>query len=156
MSSWGPDWWHSHGAKMNIKHLNINGYCPSLKLQASAAELEVRRNYLVEENVNVRIWELHWRVVQSYPEGCESRGKTIVYDDGLRKAFGLDDSFDLAGEFIIKKYKAVTTARWGCFIRYKEFLNIPCPGTGCDGDPNVSVLVTEEIQEAITKMLALK
>jgi len=34
-------------------------------------------------------------------------------------------------------------------------LNIPCPGTGHDGDPNVSVYIEESIQRAIEQLLKL-
>lgn len=46
-----------------------------------------------------------------------------------------------------------TVARQGIFIRWRDFMNIPGPGTGGDGDANISVMITGEIKEAIKTIL---
>lgn len=39
------------------------------------------------------------------------------------------------------------------FIRSGRFLNVPCQGTSMDGDPNISIFITDEIQKAIRDLL---
>lgn len=41
----------------------------------------------------------------------------------------------------------------GAFIRYGNFLNIPSPGTGHDGDPNISILIDGPIRRAVRQLL---
>ncbi len=41
----------------------------------------------------------------------------------------------------------------GGFIKWKNYLNVPMPGTGADGDPNISIEVTPRIRKAIKDFL---
>ncbi len=56
------------------------------------------------------------------------------------------------GSWLVGRYGG-NSAVQSKFIRWGNFLNIPCPGTGHDGDPNVSIYVTDEIREAVRKLL---
>ena len=40
------------------------------------------------------------------------------------------------------------------FVRARQYLNIPKRGDGENGDPNLSIVVTDEIQEVITRLLS--
>ena len=42
----------------------------------------------------------------------------------------------------------------GKFVRFHNYLNIPGRGEGQDGDANLSVYLSESIQEAVKDMLA--
>lgn len=53
---------------------------------------------------------------------------------------------------MIRRYGG-TTADQGRFIRYNRFLNIPGPGTGHDGDSNISVEIRSEMQDAVAAFL---
>jgi hypothetical protein len=46
-----------------------------------------------------------------------------------------------------------TVAKQRKFIRYHEFLNIPGPGSGYQGDPNVSIELYPETIAAVRNLL---
>lgn len=70
-------------------------------------------------------------------------------------AFGLTDylPMQLPGDFLLEKYGGDVACQF-LFIRWQDYLNIPGPGTGHDGDPNISIKLTDEIKEAIRALLA--
>ena len=157
MGAFGPVWWHHHGIKMDHPtYVRLSRGAVVMRIEASAAELTVRGTCQLEDGKVKRIWNIEWRVVQSYPGAFGTTGRTRLNDQGLARAFGLDDSVDpYGGEALVQKYGA-TTAKQGGFIRLAEYLNIPCPGTGNDGDPNISLWISDEIKQAVTQMLATK
>lgn len=74
--------------------------------------------------------------------------------DNFKAAFGLRDGWcPEGGSGLICAYGG-EAAFQGQFIRWKEFLNIPGPGTGHDGDPNISLQLSGEIVEAARSFLA--
>ena len=71
----------------------------------------------------------------------------------LRKAFRLDDTMDdKLSLWLIERYGG-TVAAQGEFIRWGKYLNIPGPGTGHDGDANISIFVSDEIRDAVAQLL---
>ena len=79
----------------------------------------------------------------------------------LRCAFGLSDEEDYDGSratFLpwrntnIERYGG-TCFYQGVFLRYEYFLNIPGPGTGNDGNPNISVELDDGIKNAVRQLL---
>lgn len=67
-------------------------------------------------------------------------------------AFGIIDLCHSSSFWMVDKYGA-TAARQGFFIRYQDYLCLPGPGTGRDGDSNLSILLDEEIQDWVLKLL---
>jgi hypothetical protein len=69
----------------------------------------------------------------------------------VRVAFGL--AAQTEDRTFAKKFNA-DAASPGRFIRRGSYLNLPMPGTGVDGDPNISVYISPEIRLAIQALLA--
>lgn len=146
----GPIWWHHHGMKMALKELRLEGNAPWITIAASAAELKI--SPVLSRDTP---WALDWRVVHYQPVEEQATGRVLFSAEELQSAFGLSDRMCDFGEWLIDRYGG-TTARQGSFIRYRNFLNIPCPGTGHDGDPNISLMLGSDIQQAINTILMAK
>ncbi|MCX6720615.1 MAG: hypothetical protein NTW11_02320 [Candidatus Staskawiczbacteria bacterium] len=140
-NSGAPIWWHKHGSKMRLKVFSHSANI-FLVIQGSAAELKVGK-------LDNR-WIVAWKITQSPTEN--SSGRIIMNDHSLAQAFGLDDDGLFSSCWLIERYGG-TVAHQGQFIRWDKFLNIPCPGTGHDGDLNVSIYLDEKIKEAVGKLL---
>ena len=136
----GPIWWHHHGTKMKLKVLGIRN--DFLVIQGSAAEVVITK---APDG-----WFVSWKIRHGFNTGVS--GKAWFASSDLARAFGLRNDIPKFGEWLIQ-HPGGTTGKQHCFIRYKEFLNIPCPGTGHDGDPNVSIELSEEIKKAIEQLI---
>ena len=140
-----PDWWHKHGSKMRLQTTNAN---PDIILIAgSAASVTVSRHD------RHQLWAVGWEIVQSQRE--KSQGLTLMDDNDLQRAFGLRHDLGSNGEWMVKRYGG-TTASQGNFHRWQRFLNIPHPGTGLDGDLNVSVELNDATQQAIRQIIGAR
>jgi len=143
MQGIGPIWFHAHGSKMEIVAHDKN----TISIRSNAASLLIRRSlvgvvdYLVEWNID-------------HDPGF-TKGNVWMTGSELASAFGLSDNMGDFGEWLIARFGG-TTAAEGKFIRYKKFLNVPCPGTGNDGDPNISIMINNNIREAICHILAAR
>lgn len=95
-----------------------------------------------------------WRVHHAGGLEMPHTGGKIECSAGeLRCIFGLDDNInDESGLWFIGRYGG-TVAVQGKFLRWGPYLNIPGPGTGRNGDPNISVYVSNEIKQAVQSML---
>lgn len=83
----------------------------------------------------------------------QTSGLVELSSSNLRKAFRLDDVMDdKLSLWLIDRYGG-TVASQGEFIRWGKYLNIPGPGTGHDGDANISIFVSDEIRDAVTALL---
>jgi hypothetical protein len=141
-----PVWCHNHSLKMRLVVSTEN----RVVIRGSAATLAVTFH---EVDKYGRRWRINWLVMQSVSENV--RGEVEFYEDHLAAAFGLTDkppSFPELSQWLIDRYGA-DVATQGRFIRYQDYLNIPCPGTGHDGDPNISVLLDEEMKEAVRLLI---
>ncbi len=144
---YGPPWWHKHGNKMYValsdNELRI------LTLRSSAAEVHIRR--AVEVETTDPGWFVDWEVVQYKPYGEKVEGRRHFTDQELEAAFGLSNFRGSA----IDLYKGlqVDSAVQGVYIRWRNSLNIPCPGTGHDGDPNVSIYLDDQIRQAVRQLM---
>lgn len=142
---WGiPNWCHHHGSKMRVEEFSKGNYL--LVIAGSAASVRItRRAKTVDEE-----WFVEWEVVQS--QQAKVNGRAFFASDDLRAAFGLSQESGEFGDWLIEQFGA-DSASQGKFIRWKNFLNIPCPGTGHDGDPNVSIHIDDDVQNAIRQLL---
>lgn len=142
-----PVWWHHHGIKMRAFEEGEEDYNPDrVVIKGSAAEVSIARHPSWTDQ-----WAVEWKVVQAAGEEF-SHGRVLMESEDLERAFGLSDEPGAFGIAILKNHGG-TTARQGTYIRYERFLNIPGPGTGHDGDPNVSIQLDEKIQNAIQKLV---
>lgn len=70
----------------------------------------------------------------------------------LAAAFGLSDESGDFGDWLIERYRA-DSAEQRLWIRYGNQLNIPGPGTGHDGDPNISIELDGDIKKAVVAII---
>ncbi len=137
-----PEWWHHHGKKIVLDNRErLPGHAEDIILCSQATNLSITHC----EGRRIR-WILRWTIVFS----CESHLEAQQFIDTrtLEEMFGIRECIYANSRWLIKKYGG-SSARECVFLRYKDWLNIPGPGTGNDGDPNLSVYVTEEIRDAI-------
>lgn len=145
---WHPDWWHVHGLKMEVSPKEEDRTNKRLVIKGSAAEVVISRK---DDYNNQREWFVDWKVVQSQQEF--SSGRTIYRERELSAAFEIDTND--VGEFpadILDRFGG-DSASQGKYIRYKNFLNIPNPGTGHDGDPNVSIEIDGNMKLGVSRLL---
>jgi hypothetical protein len=72
--------------------------------------------------------------------------------DTLKSAFGIHEANGYASDWLLNEFGG-TCASQGKFLRYKDYLNIPGPGTGHDGDSNVSIELDRSIQTAARDLM---
>jgi len=143
-----PDWWHHHGHKMKLKL--IDRPQSSLSIEGGAT-VTIRK--IISSGLSQKAgWIVSWEVIQHMAYDEAVRGKRVFTDEELAAAFGLSERMGQFGAWVIERYGA-DVAEQGTYIRYRNFLNIPCPGTGHDGDPNVSVYIDHDMRDAVRSML---
>ena len=146
-----PVWCHHHGSKMFVELFDQQNRV--LVISGSAAEVIIKKASSVYPNYpDVEGWFGDWEVVQCRPYETGVRGRSQFSDEDLAAAFGLSDDSGKFGDWLIDQFGA-DAAEQGKYIRWGNFLNIPCPGTGNDGDPNVSIHLDDEIQNAVRQLL---
>ncbi|MDD4290128.1 MAG: hypothetical protein PHH83_02510 [Patescibacteria group bacterium] len=148
-----PVWWHHHGFKMRAEPLDKEKCI--LVISGSAAKITIKN--ILSEYPNYSFgdgWLVDWEVHQWTPLGLKTIGRRQFNNEELLAAFGISSESGDTGGWLIEEFGA-ESAQQGKYIRWKEYLNIPCPGTGHDGDPNVSVYIEEDIEKAIKQLLEL-
>ncbi len=100
-------------------------------------------------------FKVAWRI--TFAVGGEwMQGDVHFSEDELKQAFNLLPPNSAVGDLVVMKEKFdADRAVPGHFIRKGKFLNVPMPGTGMDGDPNISILITDEIQKAVRNLISL-
>ncbi len=144
-----PIWCHHHGSKMRVVEFDEKEH--RLVIAGSAAKVIIRPGREVQEGGDG--WVVSWEVIQHVAYDEAVRGQRQFDSDELAAAFGLTDNSGDFGQWMLDQFGA-HSAEQGKFIRWKHFLNIPCPGTGHDGDPNVSIHIDDEIRDAVQRLLA--
>lgn len=141
-----PAWWHPNGIRMrpltDFQHHSLLIFSDSATLTISPDEESCDRDH----------WLITWEIRRRSP--CSVNGKTRMSTKSLCRAFGLMEGTADSGQKLLRPYGA-DSAEDGCYIRAGKYLNIPHPGTGCDGDPNISILLDEDIQELVRQLLGL-
>jgi len=139
-SNLGPRWWHPHGIKMVMRN---RGKREPLIIESGVARLEIKRN-------SGGGCIAAWRIVHDSLSGVD--GRVLMTEKEFKHAFGLVKQSDDLGDEILSEYGG-TAASPGVFIRYEEWLNIPCPGTGLSGDPNISLKITHEMKKEAIRFI---
>jgi hypothetical protein len=139
-----PNWWHHHGTKMRVARLSLTR--KTLKLVGSAASVWIR---CIAPRTKAP-WRIDWQIVHGVDSGVN--GRIWVDTKSLQSAFGLSEESGTFGDGVIERSGA-DVAEQGEYVRYKDFLNIPCPGTGHDGDPNVSIRLDVDIKAAVMRLI---
>ncbi len=148
----GPVWWHHHGAKVMVKS----------RVPEDKTLILGSRNAAIVE-ISMCMGREGWHVKWGIKFGPEEKVQGTVWmsTKDLRCAFGLSDEEDYNdGRAALLSWRDTNIMRYGgtCFrqgqyIRFEDFLNIPGPGTGNDGDPNISIELDDEIKQAVRQLL---
>lgn len=140
-----PSWCNSRSEKMR----NTKGQDAKIWLKGSAAELTI-------EFVNDEGLVRGWLVKYTIRHGAFSRtdGQVLMSTPQLKAAFcGVNHSFGRAHEEAGRNHVAFTAIMLGKFVRFGQFLNIPCAGMGYAGDPNISICVSSDIMTAVKRLI---
>jgi hypothetical protein len=121
---------------------NFNRETNQLVLSGSVARLYISHVFGSQKE-----WAVDWEITE--PNG-KVVGSTIFSNTDLALAFDIISGFN--HEELAKRYDAESASQ-GRYIRWKRYLNIPCPGTGLDGDPNISIWLSEPIKNAVKELL---
>ena len=141
-----PEWWNPKGYEMIL--VDPDRTQTRLAIKGKAAVLSIRRRrlplYLAKQ------WVMNWK--NHFSTIDRVSGQIAMDRLTLERAFGLKSGTDENSAWFLTRYKA-DSARQGCFIRQGDFLNVPGPGTGVDGDINVSLYLGPEIKTAVQEFL---
>lgn len=135
-----PRWHHHHSSKLLInKAKSVQGN--SLILESNAVRVTIQRD------VQNKGWQIDYEI--KHPSNSWSTGRVCMMSEDLRTAFKLSDDCAAAwGQTILDEHGG-SVAHQGKYIRFGRYLNIPGPGTGHDGDPNVSIYLDDEVIAAV-------
>jgi len=136
-----PHWWVSHGGKMEVKRRsNLR-----LLLKSSTSELELSRDD--GSGTFTVFYRLH------HGSGSTEHQINGLHETEVKEMFALENG----GRSDYQIFAPLTTyadaALPGAYCRQAGYLNIPHPGAGKQGDPNLSVHITEEIRTAVQDFL---
>lgn len=149
-----PHWFHPYGSLMRVKAHHTRGYSISLADPHKRVEVLIKKASTI--NPVAEGWQIKWKIRHGTELFVEADHGTRHFSDfALEAAFGLVNYTGAGEEHFAKRYDA-DCAIPGMFIRKGNFLNIPGPGTGKDGDPNVSVYLTDEVKDAIRDLTKLQ
>ncbi len=141
-----PVWWHPNGMMMRP----MSGYQEhKLQIFSDRAVLTISP---AEDPREHNIWLLDWKITRI--SAFTISVKLKIPEKILRHAFALDDGPYESDEWLLKHYGADAAER-GYYVRAGNYLNIPGPGTGHDGDSNISIFLRPDIKEAVRQLLEL-
>ncbi len=139
-----PSWFVGHGNKMGVDCLNAGDDVLRIT-NGSVATLSLAR--LRDRGFMVMFSITH--------ASGQTSGRLGFSKNDLRRAFSnrrYSDKETL--EFANACGKQLDAGEQGLYFRLGNYLNIPCPGTGMQGDSNVSIYITPEIRRAVMKFLS--
>jgi hypothetical protein len=133
-----PRWFNPAGndARLVERRSKKPNLIPALTIVASngSSQLKIRRH-----TTDKRFWHVRWRIF--YKNGARLEGEFYWTSHDICAAFGEND---------MGIFWHVPGSR---FARVGNYLNVPCPGTGHDGDPNISILLNPTIRAAVKKLI---
>ena len=152
-----PVWHHHHSSKMNLDEVCYSTKVVSVRIKGSATVMTVTSSWPSQG------WIVEYAITHSPDEN--SSGAVWMSDSDLESAFDLSSSgkheglpaapnnsaAQVGNQWLLDKYGGDVAVQ-GKFIRYGPCLNVPGPGTGNDGDPNISVYLTPEIKAAVKQL----
>jgi hypothetical protein len=142
-----PAWWSEMGRKAHVSGMP-NGV--NLTITTNSAHFILSRR--PEGDLWKNEWNGEWIIHVSEKE--EIRGNRFFSPDELKAAFGVSGWTSVAEDIDGCMRFGADIFVPGKFILKDAYLNIPCPGTGCKGDPNMSILVDGEIRASVAHLLA--
>jgi hypothetical protein len=143
-----PQWWHPHGRKIDVKGSDLSSIDRFVILGSNTTEVSVKP---VHKSYRSDSWLLEWKITHGSSTEGESSGFRIMNTKELFAAFGLNNFIGDDPSF--NKFHGAHSAKPGVYARVGRHLNIPCPGSASDGDPNISIWVEETIQTEIFELV---
>lgn len=140
-----PDWWMRKGYQIDA-------------IPEGTDQLQLVSGKYAEMNISRSApnrWNITWNL--EHGDGRVT-GEIKMSDDELAGAFGLTNfGFEAPEPMLpsILKNHHFDVYMPGTYVRYGQYLNIPCPGTGMLGDPNFSICLDEQVMSAIAKLLGI-
>ncbi|MFC1594812.1 hypothetical protein ACFL3E_00080 [Patescibacteria group bacterium] len=142
-----PVWFHKKGLEMQLSHCS-----PEERLVIISSSTA---NLTIKNRDKSGTWIIMYTIKHGpgFSREHYTRYHLIFNDDELLRAFVKpseeEPNLEIGDETIL----VCTAATAGKFARVDRHLNITCPGTGLNGDPNLSIFVTDEIHYAIIDLL---
>jgi len=145
-----PKWWNAHGNEMTAGKVGPLDGVPAELFISSGVIAHIKINQVQRRPKWTVDWLLHHFGGLDIPH---SGGRIEADTRELLQMLGSDDREQDAGSlWLIERYGG-TVALQGKFIRWGRYLNISGPGTGRNGDANISVYVTDEIEQAVRTLI---
>ena len=138
-----PTWFHRDGYKMRLEKFDEKSRF--IEITNGPAKVTIKR---IDHNGDN--WLVSCEIFHDEPKGSV-HGCRWFSDEHLAAAFGLTKP-EKKSRRLLKRFGGDSVSQ-GRFIRQGNCLNIPCPGTGKDGDPNVSIEICCKMRDAVQKLL---
>jgi hypothetical protein len=148
MTSEFPTWWNQNGFYVSGIELDIDNL--TLIFSSTVAKLTITR----APHVNPEDWKgwfVDWEVVYNFPQKTGVKGRTDFNSRHLKGAFNFLNETEHEKQ-LVNKYQCDSVSK-GRYIRFRDCLNIPGPGTGLNYDANFSMTLTKEIRNAVAQLL---
>lgn len=145
-----PSWWSHKGVKIYNIHEREKG---KLSIENdSVAGLSINRTQAFDGPCYVVRWWIVHEKGEHYGMNNEVTGTVVMSPLELAAAFGLYKEGELDTSW--GRELGAEAGVQGKFIRLGLYLNIPGPGYGYQGDPNLSVFLDQSVMNAVGKYLA--
>ncbi len=137
-----PVWCHHHCLKMTLVEASEHKIviCSDENPSSAAASIVIERVFGHDELFSIQYQLRH--------SDSSVTGRIEMRSEFLRSAFGVADIVGESSAWLLENFGG-DAAHQGSFIRYKNYLNIPGPGTGHDGDANISARIDEKMTTVI-------
>jgi hypothetical protein len=140
-----PVWWNQRGAHMRLDRVDPTRLV--IQNESKTAQLTI--------NPTLDKWRVSLRL--QHGPGWQMATTLLLSTEEVRAAFALSNTptEGTAALQHICKFSGgeCDTGEFGKFVRWDYFLNLPCAGTGEDGDPNLSLYLSPEIVAAVDQFL---
>lgn len=154
MPGTSPSWWSDKGVNMKVDGAILERGKPVL---VNVAVGSAARVFICQCDSRRGDFDVQYHI--NHCDGSHSSGSIVMSRADLSRAFGLTNGFGVgfshSGKGLLEKGCELDAASQGKYVRLGDYLNIPHPGTGLVGDPNVSVQLTTEMKSVVQTLLAL-
>ncbi len=150
-----PIWYHPGGNKVMIRGYN-SVTTPNRELVIGSIKhlnMTIAKNHHPQDKEGGE-WLIKYKMdhglIRTWTEGF-----IIMTTQDLMTAFGLSGECEAEdGQGLIDLYGG-DAAKNGKYIRFEEFLCIPGPGHGQDGDANVSIRVGKDLKSRLKEFMEM-
>jgi hypothetical protein len=140
-----PNWFNPHGLKMSLGDYPI---CQVTHENEVLVGSNVARLQIRPSMVNQGKYQVLWQI--NHGPGEFVQGQVQLTKGELEEAFELCPN---PPRNVFAEHINVDAAIQGHYVRKNRWLTIPAPGPGFDGDPNISIFVTDDLQDAVRKLI---